>query len=173
MAFEFTAENQIEFERILSRYPQKRAALLPTLYLVQKQQGYVCKDAIGFIAEKLGIEPVQVYAVITFYTMFNLKPVGRFHLQLCNNISCMLLGSEKLLAHLRSRLGIGLKETTPDGLFTLSTVECLGSCGTAPVLQVNCDQYSENLGIEELDRLLDELKASAAAAGAAPGPAQE
>lgn len=160
MAFDFTPENRKEFERILSHYPQKRAALLPTLYLVQKQAGHVCRDAILFVAKQLDLEPVQVYGVITFYTMFYLEPIGRFHLQLCNNVSCMLLGSEKLLEHLKTRLGIQPRHTTPDGLFTLSTVECLGSCGTAPVLQVNNDPFHENLDIEKLDRLLDELRSS-------------
>lgn len=160
MAFQLTSENEQRFATILSRYPQKRAALLPALHLVQEQQGYVSGEAVQFIAERLEIEPVQVYAVITFYTMFNLKPIGKFHLQVCNNISCMLLGSEKLVAHVRERLGVGLKQTTPDGQFTLSTVECLGSCGTAPVMQVNQRPYDENLDIEKLDRIIDELRSS-------------
>ncbi|MEW6363823.1 MAG: NADH-quinone oxidoreductase subunit NuoE [Acidobacteriota bacterium] len=164
---QFTAENQREFDRILGRYPQKRAALLPTLYLVQKQEGHITKEAIRWIAALLGVEPVEVYAVITFYTMFRLKPAGRFHLQLCTNVSCMLLGGERLLEHLKNRLGIKPGETTPDGHFTLSTVECLGSCGTAPVIQVNQEAYNEGLDIEKLDRLIEELRAQAESQGEA------
>ena len=157
---QLSPENQAEFEKILARYPVKRAALLPTLYLVQKQEGFISMEAIQFIAEQLGLQPVEVYAVITFYTMFRLKPGGRYNLQLCNNVSCMLLGSEQLLAYVKQKLGIKVGETTPDGLFTLSVVECLGSCGTAPVLQVNMDSYVENLDKDKMDRLLDELKSS-------------
>jgi len=164
-AVEFTPENRGEFEKILARYPQKRAALLPTLYLMQKQEGFISMEAIRYLAGLLEIEPVEIYGVITFYTMLHLEPVGRFHLQVCNNVSCQLMGSEKLLAHIKQRLGIGVGEKTPDGLFSLSVVECLGSCGTAPVIQVNLDPYWENLDLEKLDRLLDELKSSIDQAG--------
>lgn len=164
-AVEFTPENRVEFEKILGRYPQKRAALLPTLYLMQKQEGFISMEAIRYLAGLLEMEPVEIYGVITFYTMLHLEPVGRFHLQVCNNVSCQLMGSEKLLAHIKQRLGIGVGEKTPDGLFSLSVVECLGSCGTAPVIQVNLEPYWENLDLEKLDRLLDELKSSIDQAG--------
>ena len=145
-----------ELEAVLARYPNKEAAILPALHLAQREFGHVSDEAIGYIAELLGFTPARIEGVATFYTMYNRKPVGRYHVQICRNISCSLLGAEHLIEHVSKRLGIRPGETTPDGKFTLSKVECLGSCGTAPVLQLN-DDYHENLTEEKVDALLDGL----------------
>ena len=156
MSFVFSDAGKREFERLLSRYPDKDAVILPALHLAQKEQGYVSDGAIVHIAELLGTSPARIEGVATFYTMYNRKPVGKYHVQICRNISCSLLGAEHLIGHVSKKLGVKPGETTPDGKFTLTKVECLGSCGTAPVMQVN-DEYHENLTVESIDRILDEL----------------
>jgi NADH-quinone oxidoreductase subunit E len=152
----FSDTTRREFERILSRYPTREAAILPSLHLVQRDFGYVSDEAIAYVAELLGFTPARIEGVATFYTMYNRRPVGKYHLQVCRNISCSLLGAEHLIEHVARKLGIKPGETTPDGKFTLSKAECLGSCGTAPVMQVN-DDYHENLTEEKIDALLDRL----------------
>jgi NADH-quinone oxidoreductase subunit E len=157
VSFAFSENSRRELEIILSRYPSKEAAILPALYLAQREAGYVSDDAIVHIGEVLGFTPSRIEGVATFYTMFNRKPVGRYHVQVCRNISCSLLGAEHLIDHVSKKLGIKPGETTPDGKFTLSKAECLGSCGTAPVMQVN-DDYHENLTEEKIDAILGGLK---------------
>jgi len=147
------------FQAILRRYPDKRSALLPILHLIQEEQGCLSDEAMIEVAELLGLKPVEVREVATFYTMFNFRPVGRYHIQVCHNLSCSLLGAESLIAHLEERLQIRAGETTPDNLFTLNRVECLGSCGTAPVMQIN-DDYYENLTKEKVDVILESLRVS-------------
>jgi NADH-quinone oxidoreductase E subunit len=142
---------------ILARYPIRRSALLPLLYLAQAEEGYVSEKAMKEIAGILRITPSQVYEVVTFYTMFSLKPLGKFHIQVCKSLMCALVGSDTLLEWLRARLGIRPGETTPDGLFTVSAVECLASCGTGPMMQVNEDYY-EQITEGKLDRILADLK---------------
>ena len=146
-----------KIEEIARRYPDPRSAVMPALYLAQEKHGYLTKEAMEEVAEALNIPPVQVYEIATFYTMFNKRPVGRYHIQVCTNVSCMLLGAETLVDYLKEKLGIDVGETTRDGLFTLSTVECLGSCGTAPVMQIN-DTYYENLTKERIDEILEGLR---------------
>lgn len=148
-----------EIEQILSRYPVKRSALIPLLYVAQRDKGYVSEEAMTEIAALLKLTPPQVYETITFYTMFNLKPVGKFHIQVCKSLMCALVGSDTVIGWIKSKLGIGPGETTTDGLFTLSAVECLASCGTAPMMQIN-DDYYERLTEERLDRILADLKAT-------------
>jgi NADH-quinone oxidoreductase E subunit len=148
---------QTEIDDILSRYPVKRSAMLPLLSLAQREEGYVSEAAMKEIAAILRLTPPQVYEVVTFYTMLRLKPAGKFHLQVCKSLMCALVGSDALLGWLKARLGIGPGETTKDGLFTLSTVECLASCGTGPMMQVNEDYY-ERITEEKLDRILADLK---------------
>ena len=126
-----------EIDSILSRYPVKRSALIPMLYLAQQDEGYVSEAAMKEIAGLLRLTPPQVYETATFYTMLNLKPVGKFHLQVCKSLMCALAGSDTVIAWVKTKLGIGPGETTADGLFTLSTVECLAACGTAPMMQIN------------------------------------
>ena len=156
MSAVFSENTRRELDAILSRYPEKEAAILPALYLAQREFGYVSDEAIVYVAELLGVTPARIEGVATFYTMFNRKPVGKYHVQICRNISCSLLGAEHLIEHISKKLGIRPGETTPDGKFTLSRAECLGSCGTAPVMQVN-DDYHENLTEEKIDALLDRL----------------
>ncbi len=145
-----------ELDAILSRYPNREAAILPALHLAQREFGYLSAEAIVYVAGLLGFPPARIEGVATFYTMYNRKPVGRYHLQICRNLSCSLLGAEQLIEHVSRKLGIKPGQTTSDGKFTLSTVECLGSCGTAPVMQVN-DDYHEELTGEKIDALLDRL----------------
>ncbi|MDE3224333.1 MAG: NADH-quinone oxidoreductase subunit NuoE [Nitrospirota bacterium] len=146
-----------EIADILSRYPVKRSALLPLLYLAQREQGYVSEAAMQEIAGILKLTPPQVYETVTFYTMLNLKPLGKFHLQVCKSLMCALVGSDILIGWLEKKLGIKAGETTHDGLFTISKVECLGACGTGPMMQVN-DDYYERLTEEKVDRILADLK---------------
>jgi NADH-quinone oxidoreductase subunit E len=147
---------RVNIEAIAQRYPEPRSAVMPALYLAQEQYGYITRQAMEEIATTLDLPPVRVYEIATYYTMFRTEPVGKYHLQLCTNVSCMLLEAETLLAYLEKKLDIKSGETTADSLFTLSVVECLGSCGTAPVMQVN-DDYCEDLTIEGIDRLLSRL----------------
>lgn len=156
MSAVFSETGRAEFERLLTRYPDRKAVILPALHLAQKEFGYVSDDAIAYIAGLVGTSPSEIEGVATFYTMYNRKPVGKYHVQICRNISCSLLGAEHLIEHVSKKLGVRPGETTPDGKFTLATVECLGSCGTAPVMQVN-DEYHENLTVESIDRILDRL----------------
>ena len=146
-----------EIDEILTRYPVKRSALLPLLYLAQAEEGYVSEPAMTEIARILGLTAPQVYETVTFYTMLQLRPIGKFHLQVCRSFMCALVGSDQLIGWLHERLGIRPGETTPDGLFTLNTVECLASCGTGPMMQVN-DDYYERLTEEKVDRILADLK---------------
>lgn len=148
-------------EEIAGRYPERRSALLPALFLAQKKYGYLTKEAMEEVASILGLLPVQVYEVATFYTMFNKKPVGKFHVQVCTNVSCSLLGSEMIVNCLKKKLGIKVGETTEDKLFTLAEVECLGSCGTAPMMQIN-DTYYENLTEKKVENILNELRSTVA-----------
>ncbi|RMG43566.1 MAG: NADH-quinone oxidoreductase subunit NuoE [Acidobacteria bacterium] len=151
-----------EFERraeeIVARYPQPRGAVMPLLHLVQEQKGFIPPDAEEWIARRLGLTPSFVHGVTTFYTMYRTAPCGEYLIQLCTTVSCMLRGCDHVLEHIKNRLGIEVGETTPDGKFTLVTVECLGSCGTAPMMQVN-DDYYEDMDIERVDALLDALAA--------------
>lgn len=157
--FEFSEEAKLEIKEIMSHYPEKRSALLPLLHLAQKENGYISGMVMHHIAEILDLTPIQVYEVATFYSMFNLKPVGKYLLQVCHNLSCSLMGADSLIDYLKERLGIDIGETTPDNMFTIKTVECLASCGTAPVMQVNEDYY-ENLTKEKVDALLEQLRSS-------------
>ena len=157
MNIEFTSENKKEFEELLSHYPNKRAAMLPTLWLAQKQFGWISQKVMEYVASLLDVAPMKVYEVVTFYTMFNQKEVGKYHIQLCRTLSCELCGKGEILSHLKKKLGIGIGETTSDGKFTLTEVECLGSCGTAPMMQLNEDYY-ENLTPGKVDEILGALK---------------
>ena len=149
--------HKAEIDDILSRYPVKRSALLPLLYLAQREQGYITEAAMQEIAGLLKLTPPQVYETATFYTMLNLKPVGKFHLQVCKSLMCALVGSDTVIGWISAKLGIKPGETTPDRLFTLSIVECLAACGTGPMMQVN-DDYYERLTEEKLDRILADLR---------------
>ena len=150
-----------QFERnvdaIVAKYPLPKAALLPVLWEVQKEKGSIDLAAEEWVASRLGLAASHVHGCVTFYTMYKQRPSGRHHIQLCTTLSCMLRGSDELLSHLETKLGIKAGETTLDGKFSLVRVECLGSCGTAPMFQLN-DDYYENLTIDAVDRLLSSLE---------------
>ena len=157
MAREFSQETLQQFDEVVSRYPEKKSAILPVLYMAQKEFGHLSQEAIEYVAKLMAIPAAHLYGIVTFYTMFNMKPVGRHHLQVCRTLPCALLGSERIINYLKKKRGINLGETTPDGKFTLSEVECLASCGTAPVMQIN-DDYCENLSEEKIDEILQYVK---------------
>jgi NADH-quinone oxidoreductase subunit E len=145
-----------KIEKLISKYPVRRSALIPSLHAVQAETGYLTKESAAEIAGIFHLSPNEVWEVASFYTMFYKKPVGKYVLQVCTNISCMLCDSTEILQHLQKRLGIRTGETTPDKKFTLLEVECLASCGTSPVVQIN-DDYYESLTTEKLDQILDGL----------------
>lgn len=153
MAFSLTPERAKKVRELLALYPHRRAALLPILWLVQEQEGWVPPGAWAEVAAIAGVAEAEVGEVVSFYTLFNRRPVGRRHIQVCVGVCCRLRGSDSLLEYLKAKLGIEPGQTTADGAFTLSTVECLGSCGTAPMMQVN-DDYHENLDASKVDALL-------------------
>jgi len=157
MAVEFSPEALKKFEETISRYPKKEAAMLPVLYLAQEEFGHLSYDAIAYVAKLMGQSPARVHGVVSFYTMFNVKPVGRYHIQVCRTLSCALRGAESVTGLIRKTLGIEVGQTTADGKFTLSEVECLASCGTAPMMQIN-DDYYENLTEEKVSEILGALK---------------
>ena len=156
MSVEFSKSALEEYERILAKYPVKRAAIMPVLWLAQKQFGWLSKDVQQYVADLLGFPLAWVSGLASFYTMYYKKPVGRHHLQVCTNLSCMLRGSDAIVRAIEDRLGIALGQTTADGKFTLDEVECLASCGTAPMMQVN-DDFLENLTPESTLEILERL----------------
>jgi NADH-quinone oxidoreductase E subunit len=157
MAVEFSPETLKKFEETVSRYPKKEAAMLPVLYLAQQEFGYLSPEAIDYVAKLMGQSPAKVHGIVSFYTMYNMKPIGRHHIQVCRTLSCALGGAEKITDFIKKKLAIELGQTTADGRFTLSEVECLASCGTAPMMQIN-DDYYENLNEEKVTEILQSLK---------------
>jgi NADH-quinone oxidoreductase E subunit len=147
-----------ELETILQHYPDRKSAMLPALWIAQREYGgYLPPEAIAEVAYRLGRSYAEVEGVATFYTMYNKQPVGKYMLEVCTNLSCMLCGAYRILEYLQQKLGIQLGETTPDGLFTLTEVECLNNCGDAPVMQVG-DIYCRRLTPETIDALLEALR---------------
>lgn len=159
---EFNPTAKALAEKIIKRYPEgkQKSALLPLLHLAQAEfGGWLSPQTMDYVASILNIKPIEVYEVASFYTMYNLKPVGKCLIEVCRTGPCMLRGANDIVEHIESKLGIKEGETTADGMFTLKTTECLGSCGTAPMLQCGADYY-ENLTNEKVDELLDKLRAS-------------
>jgi NADH-quinone oxidoreductase subunit E len=148
-----------EIELTLDQYPDTRAALLPVLWLCQQRWGWISSTVMRAVAERLHLPPADVEGVVSFYTMFQRHPPGRFIVQACSTLSCQLCGAAAIIDHLRRRLRVDFGETSADGNFTLVDVQCLGACGEAPVLQINDDYYSVTT-TDELDRILDRLTAS-------------
>lgn len=146
-----------KFNTVIARYPVKRSAIVPLLMFAQDEAGYVTDEAIEEIARRVNVRPIEVIEDIGYYSMLHRRPVGRYNFQVCTNISCMLRGGEEILDHCSRRMGIGHKQTTPDGLFSLEEVECLGACCGAPAMQVNYS-YHENLTPQKIDKLIDELR---------------
>jgi NADH-quinone oxidoreductase subunit E len=157
MAFVLSVEHERELTEILARYPNKMAACIPALHLCQNANGnWLSPDAIQFVADRLELSPAHVKGVVTFYSLFNEHPPGKHQIWVCRTLSCALRGSDEILAHCQKRLGVGVGQTTADGRFTLRTAECLASCGTAPVMQVD-KTYYEQLTPEKVDRILGGL----------------
>ncbi|HYB90996.1 MAG TPA: NAD(P)H-dependent oxidoreductase subunit E [Candidatus Binataceae bacterium] len=155
----FSEEALREYHEVLGHYPTRQAALLPALWLAQREFGYLSDEAQDYVARLMELPPAHVRAVVSFYSMFHRKPVGRWLLDVCTNLSCRLRGADHILDCLRRRLGIEVGQTTPDKKFTLAAVECLASCGSAPMLQLNQERFHENLTEESVLKLIDELAA--------------
>lgn len=157
---EFSKEALETVQKIIKRYPEgkQKSALLPVLHLAQAEfDGWLSTETMDYVASLLSLKPIEVYEVASFYTMFNLEPVGKCLIEVCQTGPCWLRGSDDVISYLEKKLGIKLGETTSDGMFTLKAVECLGSCGTAPMLQCGAD-YHENLTEEKLDKLVEDLR---------------
>lgn len=157
---QFSGETYKKIKELMARYPEgkQKSALIPVLHVVQAEhEGWLDVPVMDHVAETLGILPVEVYEVASFYSMFNLNPVGKFVLEVCQTGPCMLRGSDKIMEHIKHKLNIKAGETTPDGLFTLKPAECLGACGYGPMMQLG-KTYRENLTVEKVDELLEELK---------------
>ena len=155
--FKFTPENEIKFQEYVSRYPIIDSVMLPALWLVQEQEEWVSPEAMVYVADRIGKTPIQVYEVATSYTMFNLKPIGKYHIELCKTLSCMLNGSKELKKHIKDTLGLEPGQTSADGMFTFSEVECQGACGDAPMIALN-NVYHGKLTKESLDKIIWECK---------------
>lgn len=165
-AFEmkFSEEKLKKVQEIVARYPEgkQKSALIPLLHLAQEENGgWLSVDAMNHVAELLQLTPIEVYEVATFYSMYNLKPVGKYLFEVCQTGPCMLNGSDGIIDYIKQKLGIGVGETTADGMFTLKTVECLGACGYAPMMQVG-KFYKEHLTKEKVDNIIEECRRTAA-----------
>lgn len=162
MQIQFSQEKLDKVKEIVARYPEgkHKSALIPVLHLAQETfGGWLDVPVMDYVAQLLNLQPIEVYEVATFYTMFNLKPVGKYVLEVCQTGPCMLKGSDEIIAYIKEKLGIEAGETTPDGLFTLKPAECLGACGYAPMMQLG-KHYREFLTKEKIDQLIDELRAA-------------
>jgi NADH-quinone oxidoreductase E subunit len=157
MQFKFTEENLARIEKARKKYPTALAAVMDTVYIAQEQNGYISTEVMAEIAEVLGIDKVNVLSVVTFYTMYHTKPMGKFHVQVCTNVSCMLRGGYEIWDQVKAKLGLDHMGVDPEGKFSLEEVECMGACGYAPMIAVNEDFY-ENLTKEKVEEILDSLK---------------
>ena len=161
---EFSKEKLAEFNELVSRYPQgkHKSALLPVLHLAQEEfGGWLDVPVMDYVASLLKIEPIEVYEVASFYSMYNLKPVGQYMFEVCQTGPCMIIGSDEIINYIKEKLGIGVGETTADRMFTLKTVECLGACGYAPMMQLG-KNYREHLTKEKVDAIIEECRTRAA-----------
>jgi len=157
MSLEFSDKTKKKIDKIIARYPQKEAALLPVLHVIQKEFGQISAEEEILAASLLGISHVKVREVVSFYTMFNRKAVGKYHIQICSNLTCTLMGADNVLSFIEEKLGIKPGETTSDKKFSLSTVECLGACEQAPSMMINFDYYGY-LDKEKINKILDNLE---------------
>ena len=163
MNVQFSSEKLAEAKNIIARYPEgkQKSALLPLLHLAQQEfGGWLSVETMNYVASLLNLDPVEVYEVATFYSMYNLKPVGRYMFEVCQTGPCMLNGSDDIIAYIGEKLGIKSGETTADGMFTLKTVECLGACGYAPMMQLG-KNYREYLTKEKVDAIIEECRKNA------------
>ena len=153
----FSPEVEAEIDRHIAKYPVLRSSILPLMFIVQRERGgYLDPPGVLYLANRLKLRVTDIWEVATFYSMINTAPIGKYHIQICRTLSCKIMGAGKVTEHCSKKLGIKPGETTPDGRFTLTEVECLGSCGTAPMFQINFD-YHENLTPEKIDQILDGL----------------
>ena len=159
----FSEEKLNKVREIIARYPEgkQKSALIPLLHLAQEEWGWLSAETMDYVAELLNIKPIEVYEVATFYSMYNLKPVGRYLFEVCQTGPCMLRGSDEIIDYIKEKLDIKVGETTKDGMFTLKTVECLGACGYAPMMQMG-KFYKEHLTKEKVDQIIDECRKNAA-----------
>jgi len=160
----FSEQKLNKAKEVIARYPEgkQKSALLPILHLAQEENnGWLSADAMDYVAELLQLKPIEVYEVATFYSMYNLKPVGKYVFEVCQTGPCMLNGSDNIIAYIKEKLEIEVGQTTADGLFTLKTVECLGACGYAPLMQMG-KFYKEHLTKEKVDQIIEECRATAA-----------
>ena len=151
--FTFDSARDAEFERLVKRYPIRESMIMPALWLAQEQEGWLSTEAIAYVAERVGTYPAKVFELATFYTMYHLKPVGKYHLCVCRTLSCYLREKQEIVDYLAAELGLRPGEVSEDGMFSLEEVECLGHCGTAPVIQVN-GEFHEEMNVEKLKTLL-------------------
>lgn len=152
----FSTAIEAEIDAHLAKYPVPRSAILPLMFIVQRERGYLDPPGVSYLANRLNLRITDIWEVATFYSMIQTNPVGKYHIQICKTLSCKIMGAGKITDHICKKLGIKPGETTADGRFTVSLVECLGSCGTAPMFQMNFD-YHENLTPEKVDCILDSL----------------
>jgi NADH-quinone oxidoreductase subunit E len=153
----FSKETEDKLRHLVSIYPRKRSALIPMLLLAQKEQGYITNEAVDYVANYVELDPSEVDSILSFYTLLRRKPVGKYHIMICTNLSCLLRGSDDIEECVKHKLGINLGEVTSDGLFSAIEFECLAACTTAPVMQVNGEFY-ENLDVKKTEEILDELR---------------
>jgi NADH-quinone oxidoreductase E subunit len=155
--FQYDQERDAEFERLVKRYPTRESMILPSLWLIQEQEGWISQEALAYVADRIGTFASKVYEAVTFYTMYQLHPMGRNHLCICRTLSCWLRGKQEIVDYLKNEVGISPGQISEDGRFSLEEVECLGHCGTAPVVQVN-GEFHENMDVDKLKALLATLK---------------
>jgi len=156
MPFKFTEENLKKIDDTLKKYPVKKPAVMPVLWIAQEQNGWISGEVMQEVASILEMTPEEVLGVVSFYTMYHQKPMGKYHIQVCTNVSCMLKGANQIYDHVKEKLGINNMEVTENLQFSLEEVECMGSCGTAPMIAVNED-YFENLDVDKTDKILESL----------------
>jgi NADH-quinone oxidoreductase subunit E len=160
MNIEFNAEELAEVEKHIAKYPEKKAAIMPVLWMAQKKWGWLSKDVMRYVGDLLELPYSHVEGVASFYTMYFKKPMGKYHIQVCTNVSCMLRNGKELFDKVSGKLSIGHNQATEDGVFSLEEMECLGACGGAPMAAINEDYY-ENLTWEQLDKLIEDFRAKA------------
>jgi NADH-quinone oxidoreductase E subunit len=153
----FSQETEDKFKHLASIYPRKRSALIPMLLLAQKEHGYIKAETINYIGKYLDLDPSEVDSILSFYTLLRRRPVGKYHIMVCTNLSCLLQGSDDIVACVERKIGVRLGEITSDGLFSAIEFECLGSCTTAPCMQVNGEFY-ENLDVSRTETIVDDLR---------------
>jgi len=153
----FSEATEARFKQLATMYPRKRSALIPMLLAAQKEHGYIKSETIQYVGRYLDLDPSEVDSILSFYTLLHRHPAGKYHIMICTNLSCMLNGSDEIEACVKRKLGVDLKQVTPDGLFSAIEFECLGSCTTAPVIQINGEFY-ENLDVQKVESIIDGLR---------------